>query len=507
MIEPTLFYNRLQFALTISFHYLFPQLTMGLAALLLYFRTRGLLAARRANRNSANRNSANKNSANGNPADGNPYDPISRFWTRIFAITFAFGVVTGITMEFQFGTNWGRLSNFAGGILGQTLAMEGFFAFSFESILLGVLLFGEQRLGRGVVWASTLALFIGTWLSGYFIITTNSFMQNPVGYEVAADGSVTLSSLGHVLTNDHILWQFLHNQNATLITASFLLAAVGAYYLLSGKHIEYGKHFLRTGLIVAPIFAILQIFPLGDGNARMVWHLQPIKLAAMEGVFHTTDHAALRFFGQPNMQTLSVDNPVQIADLTTILLYRNLTGTVQGLTAFPQSDWPTNVPLLFYSYHLMVDLGFIFAGVMVLSLYLLWRRKLFTAKWMLWAVMLTGPLPYVSTTAGWATTELGRQPWIVYRLLRTEDATSPLVSGGNALFTLVIIIFLYGSLGVLYSFLMAREISRGPAAPYPQAAGAGTGRAEASAPRPYGGNPADGNPADRNPEADEKGVA
>jgi cytochrome d ubiquinol oxidase subunit I len=482
MIEPVLFYNRLQFALAISFHYLFPQLTMGLAVLLLYFRTRSLSFADR------------------NPADKNPYDAISRFWTRIFAITFAFGVVTGMTMEFHFGTNWARLSEYAGGILGQTLAMEGVFAFAFESIFLGVMLFGEQRLarrgrgGRWVVWFSALALFIGTWLSGYFIITTNSFMQNPVGYEVGPDGTVSLSSLGSVLTNYHILWQFLHNQNATLITVSFLMAAVGAYYLLAEKHVEHGKRFLRTGIIVAAVVAILQIFPLGDGNARMVWELQPIKLAAMEGVFQTTDHAALRFFGQPNMQTLTVDNPVQIPDLTTILLYRKLKGTVEGLTAFPRSDWPTNVPLLFYSYHLMVDLGFIFAGVMVLSLYLLWRRKLFTAKWMLWAVMLTGPLPYVSTTAGWATTELGRQPWVVYRLLRTENATSPLVSGGNALFTLVVIFFLYGAMGLLYSFLMVREIARGPADVSREAgmapAGAGmTGVGADVIPAPTDGNP------------------
>jgi len=457
MIEPTLFYNRLQFAVAVSFHYLFPQLTMGLAALLLYFRTRGLLAKDTRER------AADGNPADRNPADRNPYDDMARFWTRIFAITFAFGVVTGLTMEFHFGTNWARLSEYAGGVIGQTLAMEGIFAFALESIFLGVMLFGEGRLGRRALWFATLVIFVGTWLSGYFIIATNSWMQHPVAYEVGSDGSVMLSSLGGVLTNSHILWQYLHNQTATMITISFLMSAIGAYYLLAQKHVEYGKRFVRTGIIIAAVAAPLQIFPMGDGNARMVWDMQPIKLAAMEGVFQTTDHAALRFFGQPNMETLTVENPIQIPDLTTILLYRKLTGTVQGLTAFPQSDWPTNVPLLFYSYHLMVDLGFLFAGVMLLSLYLLWRGKLFGARWMLWIVMLVGPLPYVSTTLGWMTTELGRQPWAVYGLLRTADATSPLVTSGNALFTLIIILLLYGTIGLVYAFLMLREVNRGPA--------------------------------------------
>jgi cytochrome d ubiquinol oxidase subunit I len=483
MIEPVLFYNRLQFAVAITFHYLFPQLTMGLAALLLYFRTRGLFS-REAH--------ADGNPADGNPADKNPWDDMARFWTRVFAVTFAFGVVTGLTMEFHFGTNWARLSEYAGGVIGQTLAMEGIFAFALESVFLGLMLFGERRLSRRAMWFSTLMIFVGTWLSGYFIIATNSWMQHPVAYAVGPDGAdgnpiVTLSSLGGVLTNSHILWQYLHNQTATMITVSFLMAAVGAYYLLAEKHAAFGQRFVRTGILIAAVAAPLQIFPMGDGNARMVWEMQPIKLAAMEGVFQTTDHAALRFFGQPNMQTLTVENPIQIPDLTTILLYRRLTGTVQGLTAFPQSDWPTNVPLLFYSYHLMVDLGFLFAGVMLLALYLLWRRKLFGARWMLWILMFVGPLPYVSTTLGWMTTELGRQPWAVYGLLRTEDATSPLVTSGNALFTLLVILLLYGTLGLLYAFLMLKEINRGPAS--------------------EGAVPADRNPkADGNP-ADQEGVA
>jgi len=437
-MDQALLYSRLQFAVTITFHYLFPQLTMGLALMLLYFRTRALV---------------NKSE----------YDnQIARFWTRVFAITFAFGVVTGLTMEFQFGTNWASFSRFAGGIIGQTLAMEGVWAFALESVFIGIMLFGERRLGARVIWASSLMVFVGTWLSGYFIIATNSWMQNPVAYAVAQDGSVQLSSLWDLLTNPHILWQYLHNQTATVITVSFAMAAVGAYYLLADKQTEYAKTFLRVGVIVAAIASIAQVFPTGDGNARMVFEMQPVKGAAMEGVFHSTDQAAMRLFGQPNMETLTIDNPIMIPDLTTLLLYRRLRGTVKGLDAFPRSDWPTNVPLVYYAYHLMIDLGTAFVGVMLLSLSLLWRGKLFQSRWMLWLLMLAGPLPYLTTIAGWITTEVGRQPWIVYGLLRTQEGTSPLLSDGNSLFTLLAILLLYALIGLLYVFLMLKEIGRGP---------------------------------------------
>ena len=451
MKDPVLLYNRLQFAFTITFHYLFPQLTMGLALMLLYFRTRALLSK------------------------GERYNQIARFWTRIFAITFVFGVVTGLTMEFQFGTNWASFSQFAGGIIGQTLAMEGIWAFALESIFVGVLLFGERRLGARATWFASLMIFVGTWLSGYFIIATNSWMQNPVAYAVAQDGSIHLASLGGLLTNPHILWQYLHNQTAAVVTASFLIAAVGAYYFLAGRHVEHAKMFLRTGVIAAAIASAALVFPTGDGNARMVFDMQPIKGAAMEGVFQTTDQAAMRLFGQPNMETLTIDNPIMIPNLTTLLLYRRLRGTVQGLADFARSDWPTNVPMVYYAYHVMIDLGMAFVGVMLLSLFLLWRGKLFQSRWMLWILMLAGPLPYLTTTAGWMTTEMGRQPWIVYGLLRTSEGASPLLSDGNALFTLLTILSLYVLIGLLYTVLILKEIGRGPASTEPGPALASAG--------------------------------
>lgn len=437
-----LLYNRLQFALTISFHYLFPQLTMGLALVLLYLRTRALVT--RSER----------------------YTAIARFWTRIFAVTFAFGVATGITMEFQFGTNWASFSRFAGGVIGQTLAMEGIFAFALESTFLGIMLFGEKRFSPRVHLVATFMVFAGAWLSGYFIIATNAWMQHPVAYATGQNG-VHLASFWGLLTNSHIFWQYLHNQTASVITASFFIVAVGAFYLLSNKHLDYARTFLRTGILTAAVFSILAVFPTGDGNAQMVFSQQPIKGAAMEGIFHTTDQAPMNVFGQPNMQTLTIDNRISIPGLTTLLLYRRLRGTVQGLLAFPRSDWPTNVPLVFYSYHVMINLGMLFVGIMLLALFLLWQRKLFGAHWMLWILMFSSPLPYVTTTAGWMTAEIGRQPWIVYNLLRTQDGVSPLVGSGNTLATLIGVVGLYATIGLLYVFLVLRQIGRGPAAVAP----------------------------------------
>src|SRR2546426_928172 len=224
-MESALLYDRLQFAVTVTFHYLFPQLTMGLALLLLYLRTRALVTG------------------------DDHYQEVARFWTKIFALSFAFGVVTGIPLEFQFGTNWAKFSNFAGGVIGQTLAMEGIFAFFLESSFLGVLLYGEERFSPQVQWFAALMLFLGSWLSGYFILATNAWMQHPVAYTVAPDGRLFVNSLSGLLTNPWLLWQYTHNMTATVVTAAFVMVALGALYLLSGQHVAHAKTFLRTGVV------------------------------------------------------------------------------------------------------------------------------------------------------------------------------------------------------------------------------------------------------------------
>ncbi|MGH7235134.1 MAG: cytochrome ubiquinol oxidase subunit I [Nitrospiraceae bacterium] len=435
-----LLYDRLQFAVTVTFHYLFPQLTMGLALLILYLKTRALRTM------------------------DQRYDGAARFWIKIFALSFAFGVVTGIPMEFQFGTNWAKFSNFAGGVIGQTLAMEGLFAFFLESSFLGILLFGEQRFGPKVHWVAALMLFLGSWLSGYFILATNAWMQHPVAYTLAPDGRVHVNSLWGLLTNPWLFWQYTHNMTAAVVTASFVMAAVGAAYLLSGLHAEYAKTFLRTGVVAGAIASGLMIFPTGHGNARQVFEHQPVKGAAFEGLFRTERGAGLLLVGQPSPETMSIDNPLELPNALSILVYDELWAKVKGLDAFPREDWPDNIPLLYYAYHIMAGLGTILAAIMGGALLMLWRGRLFKTPWLLWLIMLSAPFPYIATTAGWMTAELGRQPWLVYGLLRTADGASPLVHSGTALFTLIGFLGLYLLLGLIFLFLVFETVRHGPAA-------------------------------------------
>jgi cytochrome d ubiquinol oxidase subunit I len=437
-VASALLYDRLQFAVTATFHYLFPQLTMGLALLLGYLRSRALAT------------------------DDEHYHQVALFWTKIFALSFAFGVVTGIPLEFQFGTNWARFSNFAGGVIGQTLAIEGMFAFFLESSFLGVLLYGGNRFSRRVQWFASLMLFLGTWLSGFFILATYAWMQHPIAYTVAADGRLFVDSLSGLLTNPWLLWQYTHTMTAAVVTASFVMAALGSLYLQTDQHQAYAKTFLRTGVVAGAIASALMIFPTGHGNARQVFEQQPVKGAAFEGLFKTERGAGLLLVGQPNLETMTIDNPIEIPSALSILVYDELYAQVKGLDAFPREDWPDNLPLLYYSYHVMAGLGTILVTVMGLALLWLWRGQLFAATWLLWLLMLSAPFPYLATMAGWMTAELGRQPWLVYGLLRTADGASPLVHSGNALFTLLGFLGLYLLLGILFLFLIAETVRHGP---------------------------------------------
>lgn len=436
-MSETLLLSRIQFLITIAFHYLFPQLTMGLALFVLYFLIRY------------------------NRTKDERYNRSAAFWTKILAITFTFGVVTGIPMEFQFGTNWANLSDFAGGVIGQTLAMEGIFSFFLESTFIGLLLLGKGKLPSWVHIFSALMVFLGSWLSAYFILATNAWMQHPVAYATAADGSLYVNDLGAMLTNPWLFWQFLHNQSASIITTTFVMAGVGAYYLLSNKHEEMAKLFLRTALVATLFATVFQIFPSGDGESKQVFKNQPAKGASMEGIFKTQRGAGIALFGQPNMQTETLDNPIIIPNAASFLLYQKMLATVDGLDAIPKSEWP-NVPVVYYAYHIMFTLGFLFAGVAMVSAFLFWRKKFYTSRWILWVWMLISPLPYIATLAGWITAEEGRQPWAVYSLLATKDSVTPNLSAGNVMFTIIGFSAVYLATGLLYLFLMGKTISQGP---------------------------------------------
>jgi len=439
-MDSALLVHRLHFAFTVTFHYLFPQLTMGLAPLIVVLKTLALRTGKQV------------------------YNDSARFWARIFGINFVLGVVTGIPMEFQFGTNWSHFSRFAGGVIGQTLAMEGTFAFFLESAFLGLFLYGEKRLSPRAHWWSAVAVFLGSWLSGYFIVATDAWMQYPVGYEKAADGSVQLSSFWELVLNPWAWWQYAHNMSGAAITGAFVMASIGAFYLLWGKFVEHGRVFVKVGVIAGCIFSVLQLFPTGDAQGRMVANHQPATLAAMEALFHSGPGAPLVIIGQPNMVSQTIDNPVLVPYALSFLTYRRWEAEVRGLDSFPQDQWPDSIPLLYFSYHIMVGLGTIFIAIMVMAVFLLWRGKLFSARWMLWILVLSLPFPFIANTAGWMTAELGRQPWLVYGLFRTADGYSKTVSAGNGIFSLLGFLGMYTVLGILFLFLVRREIEMGPAA-------------------------------------------
>jgi cytochrome bd ubiquinol oxidase subunit I len=432
--------HRLHFAFTITFHYLFPQLTMGLALLILILKTMALGTGKE------------------------HYAQAARFWAKIFAINFAMGVVTGIPMEFQFGTNWARFSKTAGGVIGQTLAMEGVFSFFLESSFLGVFLYGEKRLGPKAHWFAAFLVFAGSWLSGFFIIATNAWMQNPTGYQVAPSGEILLTSFWGLLLNPWLFWQYLHNMIGAVVTGSFVMASVGAFYLLTRRNEDFGRTFVRLGVIAGTVSTVLMLFPTGDGQGRNIAFHQPVTLAAMEGLFETEHGAPLALIGQPDTDLRRLDNPVTIPRALSFLTYQRWHAEVKGLNAFPPDRWPDNIPLLYYSYHIMVGLGTILIAVMALAAFSLWRGTLYQPGPLLWLLMLMLPFPYIATTAGWITAEMGRQPWLIYGIMRTPVGVSPHVSAGNALFTLLGFMGIYTILAILFLFLVYREIEEGPAA-------------------------------------------
>src|SRR3954465_7266226 len=351
-MHDALIWHRLQFAFTITYHYLFPQITMGIAPLLVWWKWRALRTREP------------------------PFDTAARFWAKILGATFAVGVVTGIPMEFQFGTNWAGFSKHAGGVIGQTLAMEGMFAFFLESAFVGALIWGEKRLGPRGHFAAAIAVAVGSWLSGYFILVTNSFMQHPVGYQIESNGSLGLSSMSAYLLNPWAFVQFAHNQLAAVVTGAFVVAAIGAFYALRGVHPVQARLYLRAGTFVGLIASLLVAFPTGDQQAKIVGNHQPITLAAMEGKFEGGPMAGVALIGQPNVAAQRLDNPIEVPGALSFLAYGHFGSFVHGLNDFPKDQWPDNLELLYYSFHLMITLGTIFIVLMGLATLQNWRGKL-----------------------------------------------------------------------------------------------------------------------------------
>ena len=435
----TMLLHRIHFAFTVIYHYLFPQLTMGLALLIVVLKT---IAIRHKDER---------------------YNQAARFWGKIFAINFLLGVVTGIPMEFQFGTNWSQFARTTGGVIGQPLAMEGVFSFFLESAFLGLFLFGEKRLSPWKHWGAAFLVFVGSWISGFFIIVTNAWMQHPVAYSVLPNGTYEVTSFWGLLTNPWALLQYAHNMSGAVVTAAFVMCSVGAFYVLENRFSEHGKIFLRVGVVAGVISCVVQIFPTGDLHGRYLAKHQPAAVAAMEGLYRTQKGAPIVLIGQPNEENQSIDNPIVVNDVLSFLIYGTTQEEVKGLDQFPRDQWPTPLPLLFYSYHIMAGLGTYFALIMLIAAFLLWRGKLFQVRWVLWPLLLSFPLPYIANTAGWMTAELGRQPWVVYGLIRTSEGYSKYVSASTSLFTLLGFMGIYTVTSILFIVLVYRIIDRGPA--------------------------------------------
>ena len=436
--------HRVQFAFTVMFHYLFPILTMGLGFFIALLATLHLRTG------------------------DERYRMAARFWARIFGINFALGVVTGIPLEFEFGTNWSRFSAFGGGVFGQTLPLEGVYAFFLESGFLGLFFFGERRVGRVLHWLSGVGVAAGSLLSGYFIVATDAWMQHPVGYYEDLSGAIHLSSFWKVLLNPYAGWQYAHTINGALLTATFVMGGVGAFYLMSSRHREFAKLSVKMAVIAGAVLSITQACPTGDLGSRNVVIYQPLKLATMEGLFETEKGAPIAIIGMPDTQEGKLIDPIYVPEFLSYLAYGDRRASVSGLKSYPRELWPP-VELTYYAYHIMVGLGTIFIAQMLIGLFLLWRGKLYSSRWFLSALVLAVPFPYIANEAGWVVAEVGRQPWLVYGLLKTASGTSANVAAGETVFTTLGFAGIYALLGLLFLFLVGRVIHEGPQEESPKA--------------------------------------
>jgi len=426
---------RLQFALTVGFHYLFPPLTIGLGWMIFGYQTRFLKTGEAV------------------------YQQLARFWTRLFAVTFAVGVASGITMEFQFGTNWAAYSRFVGDIFGAPLAAEGVFAFFLESSFLGVLLYGEQRVSRRVYWLSSLLVASGATLSAFWIVVANSWQQTPAGYHLV-NGRAELTDFFVALFNPSTLPRYLHVITGALVVGTFFVIGVSALMLLKKQHTAFAERSLKSALLPFAA-AVLLVMGAGHMHAVQVAKTQPAKLAAFEGLWETRTGAPLLLFGVPNAETEKTDWEVGLPNGLSLLVGMSKETRVQGLKDFPKADRPPLLPS-FLCFHLMVALGGWFALLAAAGLFLAWRGQIAQNRLFLGAAALTLPLPFLANELGWMAAEIGRQPWVVYNLMRTQDAVSAAVPAGQICISIALFSLIYALLFGVWLYLLRRQIDHGP---------------------------------------------
>ncbi len=440
--------SRIQFALTISFHFVFPAITIGLAGLIAIVETLRWRTRR------------------------DVYDRLSVFLTKLFAVTFVIGVVSGIVMEFQFGTNWSTFSGFVGDIFGAPLAAEGIFAFFLESAFVGVVLFGRDRVGSTVRWLAGVLVCLGTTISAFWILVANSWMQTPAGFKIVTDANgvskAQMTDFWQATFNPSTLPRLFHTLAACWVVGAFFLMGISAWYVLRHRNSDVTAIALRLAVIVAFLGSGL-MFVSGDLQTREVQANQPLKFAAMEGVFTTSRGVALEIIGLPPSQSgPAAIPPLAIPNGLSAMSDLDPNGEIKGLDQEPDTSlWPP-VAMTWMSFHLMVGLGVLMMLLMLLGAYHWWRRSLESNRLWLRLAVLAIPLPVIAVELGWMTAEVGRQPWIVQGLMLTSRGVSPGVSATDVGISLLAILLVYALLFFLWIYALTREIGRGPeAAPSP----------------------------------------
>jgi cytochrome d ubiquinol oxidase subunit I len=426
---------RIQFAVTIGFHFLFPAMTLGTTLIILITETLYVIKK------------------------DETYRKITDFLARLLGLVFVVGAASGITMEFSFGTNWSQYSRVVGDVFGPILAAEGVIAFFLESVFIGVLVFGRKRVSKGLYWISALLVFLGSHLSGFWIIVANSWMQTPAGYQVNQAGKIVLTDFRAAVFNPSTVIRFLHTIMASWMTCSMMAAGIAGYYVRKSLHGETAKTMLKIGIIMFAITPLIQL-ETGHLHAIEVINMQPEKAAALEGHFVTSRGVALYAGGwvdEKNEKTTGI----YIPKFLSFLYNWDWNSEIKGLKEFPKQNWP-KVNFVFQTYHLMVAIGLLSIGVGLLGLYLMIKKKLYETKWYLFLLPFMVPLPHIAHEAGWISAEAGRQPWIIYKLMRTADAASVVVPAGQILFSLIMFSLIYALLFAMFIILALKIVKQGP---------------------------------------------
>lgn len=433
----TAFLARLQFAFTIAFHYIYPPLSIGLGVALVIFE--GIFIA----------------------TGQKVYEQLTKFWVKIFALTFAIGVATGIVMEFEFGTNWAAYSRFVGDVFGSALASEGIFAFFLESGFLALLVFGWERVSPKVHFFSTIMVAMGSIFSAIWIVVANSWMQTPAGYKLVQHGQnvrAEITDFWEMIFNPSTIERLTHTLGGAFSAGAFFVVSVSAFYLLKNKHVESAKKSLKIGIVYALLVSMFQLLT-GHQSAINVSKYQPTKLAAMEAQYQT-GKGDLYLFGWVNNKEEKVTG-VAIPGMLGFLISGDFNAEVKGFDQFKKEDRPP-VNFVFQTYHIMISVGMALIGLSILAVFLLWRGKLYENKPVLFLLTLSVLGPQIANQAGWFTAEVGRQPWIVYGLLKTTDGLSKSVTSGHIIFSLILFSLIYLLLFILFIYLLNEKIKHGP---------------------------------------------